>query len=154
LRPSAGFAVDQCAPAPLPVTFLIASDVASASSSAEMILLFEDLQARHPTAAAIRVVLDNARYNHAKEVKAWLACDDCRVELVYLPAYAPNLNLIERFWWLFRKTAIYNEYFPTFADFKAAVEGFFARLDDYRDEIESLITDKFHFIGKFCPQAP
>jgi transposase len=123
-------------------------------TSAEMILLFEDLQARHPTATAIRVVLDNARYNHSKELKAWLACDDCRVELVHLPAYAPNLNLIERFWWLFKKSAIHNEYFATFADFRAAVEGFFARLDDYRDEIESLITDKFHFIGKFNPQAP
>jgi transposase len=123
-------------------------------TSAEMILLFEDLQARHPTATAIRVVLDNARYNHSKELKAWLACDDCRIEVVYLPAYAPNLNLIERFWWLFKKSAIYNEYFPTFADFEAAVEGFFARLDDYRDAIQSLITDKFHFMGKFNPQAP
>jgi transposase len=123
-------------------------------TSAEMILLFEDLQARHPAATAIRVVLDNASYNHSKEVKAWLACDDCRVKLVYLPAYAPNLNLIERFWWLFKKTAIYNEYFPTFAEFKASVEGFFTRLDNYRAEIESLITDKFHFIGKFNPQAP
>jgi transposase len=123
-------------------------------TSAEMILLFEDLQARHPTASAIWVVLDNARYNHSKEVKAWLACDECRVKLVYLPAYAPNLNLIERFWWLFKKSTIYNEYFPTFADFRAAVEGFFTRLDDHRAEIESLITDKFHFIGKCNPQAP
>jgi transposase len=123
-------------------------------TSAEMILLFQDLQARHPTASAIRVVLDNARYNHSKELKAWLACDDCRVQLFHLPAYAPNLNLIERFWWLFKKSTIYNEYFPTFADFKAAVEGFFARLDDYRDEIRSLITDKFHFMGKFNPQGP
>jgi transposase len=123
-------------------------------TSAEMILLFEDLQARHPAATAIQVVLDNARYNHSNEVKAWLTCDDCRVKLVYLPPYAPNLNLIERFWWLFKKSTIYNQYFPTFADFKEAVDGFFARLDDYRDAIESLITDKFHFIGKFNPQAP
>jgi transposase len=123
-------------------------------TSAEMILLFEDLQARHPTATAIRVVLDNARYNHSKELKAWLACDDCRVKLVHLPAYAPNLNLIERFWWLFKKSVIYNEYFPTFAEFKAAIEGFFANLDDYREEMRSLITDKFHFIGKLNPQAP
>ncbi|GEM_PF-5366536 len=35
-----------------------------------------------PTASAIRVVLGNARYNHSKELKAWLACDDCWVELV------------------------------------------------------------------------
>jgi transposase len=123
-------------------------------TSAEMILLFEDLQARHPTASAIRVVLDNARYNHSKEVKAWLGCDDCRVELVYLPPYAPNLNLIERFWWLFKKATIYNAYFPTFAEFKTAVETFFANLDNYRSEISRLITDQFHFIGKLNPQAP
>ena len=123
-------------------------------TSAEMILLFQDLQAKHPAASAIRVVLDNARDNHSKELKAWLACDDCRIAVVYLPPYAPNLNLIERFWWLFKKSTIYNEYFPTFADFKAAVDGFFARLDDYRGEILSLITDKFHFMGKFNPQAP
>ena len=123
-------------------------------TSAEMILLFKDLEARHPTASAIRVVLDNARYNHSKELKAWLARDDCRIEVIYLPPYAPNLNLIERFWWLFKKSTIYNEYFPTFADFKAAVDGFFARLGEYRGEILSLITDKFHFMGKFNPQAP
>jgi len=34
------------------------------------------------------------------------------------------------------------------------VEGFFTNLDNYRNEIESLITDKFHFIGKSNPQAP
>ena len=123
-------------------------------TSAEMILLFQDLEARHPTASAIRVVLDNARYNHSKELKTWLAREGCRIELIYLPPYAPNLNLIERFWWLFKKSTIYNEYFPSFADFKTAIDDFFARLDDYRPEILSLITDKFHFIGKFNPQTP
>ncbi len=66
-------------------------------------------------------MLDNTRYNHSKQVKAWLARDDCRIELVHLPAYAPNLNLIERFWCLFRKSAICNESYPTFADFKMVV---------------------------------
>ena len=121
-------------------------------TSAGMILLFEDLRARHPAASAIRVVLDNARYNHSRELRAWLARDGCRVEPVCLPACAPNL--IERFRRLFKKSAIYNEYFPAFAKFQAAVEGFSARLDGCRDEIASLITDRFHFIGKFNPQAP
>jgi hypothetical protein len=30
----------------------------------------------------------------------------------------------------------------------------FANLDDYRDEISSLITDKFHFVGKPNPRLP
>lgn len=83
-----------------------------------------------------------------------MPCDDCRVELVHLPPYASNLNLVERFWWLFKKSTIYNECFSTFVDFKVAVEGFFVQLDGYRNEIETLITDKFHFMGKSNPQAP
>jgi hypothetical protein len=58
-------------------------------TSAEMILLFKDLEARHPTASAIRVVLDNARYNHSKVLKAWLARDDCRIEVIDLPPPPP-----------------------------------------------------------------
>jgi transposase len=123
-------------------------------TSAEMIKLFDDLQARHPGAMAISVVLDNARYNHSKEIKAYISSEGCRIKLVYLPPYAPNLNLIERFWWLFKKKALYNEYFPKFADFKAAVDGFFADLGRYGDEIRSLISDAFHFIGQQSPQPP
>lgn len=117
-------------------------------TSAAMILLFEDLLAMHPTATAIGVVMDNARYNHSRELKEWLAGPGARIKPVYLPAYAPNLNLIERFWWLMKKMTIYNQYFPGFADFKAALDGFFADLDRHRAAMESLITDSFHFIGK------
>jgi transposase len=123
-------------------------------TSAEMIKLFDDLQARHRTSTAIWVVLDNARYNHSHEIKAYVSGEGCRIKLVYLPAYAPNLNLIERFWRLFKKKALCNEYFPTFADFKTAVDGFFANIERYRDEINSLITGAFHFIGQPCAQPP
>ena len=123
-------------------------------TSAEMIKLFDDLQARHPTATAVWAVLDNARYNHSHEIKAYISGEGCRIKLVYLPAYAPNLNLIERFWRLFKKKALCNEYFPTFADFKAAVDGFFTNIGRYRAELESLITGAFHFIGQQCAQPP
>lgn len=122
-------------------------------TSAAMILLFEDLLARHPTSTAIGVVMDNARYNHSRELREWLAGPGARIRPVYLPAYAPNLNLIERFWWLMKKATVYNEYFPTFAGFKAALDGFFANLDRYRGEMESLITNEFHFIGKQKPRV-
>lgn len=65
-------------------------------TSAEMIKLFDDLPARHPTATAIRVVLDKARDNHSAAIRAYIAGEACRIELVCLPAYAANLNLIER----------------------------------------------------------
>jgi hypothetical protein len=57
-------------------------------------------------------------------------------------------------WRLLKQAVLRNEYVPTYAEFQAAIDGFFAHLDDYRTQIESLITDRFHFIGKQNPQAP
>jgi transposase len=116
-------------------------------TSEAMIALFERLEARHPTASAIKIVLDNASYNRSKAVKAWLARDGCRIQLVYLPSYAPNLNLIERLWLLLKKTTLWNEHYMTFAAFKAAISGFLDTLADRRDQLTTLITDRFRFIG-------
>jgi transposase len=121
-------------------------------TAAEMIALFQDLEARHPTATAISVVLDNAKYNRAAAVKEWLAREGCRIRLIYLPPYAPNLNLIERLWWFFKKKTLWNTYYPTFAAFRTAIERFFETLDQRSAELASLITDKFHLIGHLTPQ--
>jgi transposase len=52
------------------------------------------LEAAFPEAARITVYVDNARYFHARLVKAHLS--GRRVRFVYLPPYSPKLNLIER----------------------------------------------------------
>ena len=116
-------------------------------TGAAMIELFDALVARHPTATAIDVVLDNASYNRSSAIKDYLARDGCPIRLTYLPAYSPNLNLIERFWWFLKKTAIWNEYFPTYADFKSTIDRFFEELGAYQDRLASLITARFQFIG-------
>lgn len=116
-------------------------------TGAEMIALFEDLAARHPTASAITVVLDNATYNRAAVVRAWLAREGCRVRLAYLPPYAPNLNLIERLWWFFKKKTLWNTHYPTLADFKSAIRGFFDGIQCWASELEPLLTKKFHVIN-------
>ena len=123
-------------------------------TSEAMIALFETLAARHPGVPAIKIVLDNASYNHSAAVKAYLAREDCRIQLVFLPPYAPNLNLIERLWWLLKKTKLWNEHYPTFADFKAAIDGFFRDIGSYREQLTSLITDQFRFIGAPKSQPP
>jgi hypothetical protein len=55
---------------------------------------------------------------------------------------------------LFKRKMLYNQHFPTFAQFKATVDGFFANLASYREEIRTLILGAFHFVGKQNPQAP
>jgi transposase len=123
-------------------------------TAVEMIALLEELQARHPGATAITVILDNATYNRAAALREWVAAEGCKIRLVYLPPYAPNLNLIERLWWFFKKTTLWNTYYPTFAAFKAAINHFFDTIHHKADQLASLITDKFHIIGNSLTQIP
>jgi transposase len=44
----------------------------------------------------VTLVLDNARYQKCKVV--WERAEELGVELLYIPPYSPNLNLIERVW--------------------------------------------------------
>jgi transposase len=122
-------------------------------TSEAMIALFDRLAARHPGASAIDAVIDNASYNRSAAIKAYFARDGCRIHPVYLPPYAPNLNLIERLWLLLKKTALWNEHYPTFAEFKAAILSFLNNLEAYRSQLTSLISDKFRFIGVAKPQV-
>ena len=50
----------------------------------------------------ITLVLDNARYQKCKLVFYFAKLLD--IELLYLPAYSPNLNIIERLWKFVKKS--------------------------------------------------
>jgi transposase len=43
-----------------------------------------------------------------------------RLKLVFLPAYSPQLNLIERVWRFFKKKILYNRYYKDLKAFRAA----------------------------------
>jgi len=77
-------------------------------------------------------------------VRAYL--EHSRINLQFLPPYAPNLNLIERFWKFFKRQVLYNRYYETFADYKAACKQFFADLDSYAEQLRSLLTENFEII--------
>jgi transposase len=113
----------------------------------EMVAFFAQIEARYPVARAITLIADNATYNRAAFVREWLTRPGCRVRIVYLPPYAPNLNLIERLWWFFKKKALWNTHYPTLADFRAAIRAFFSNLGQGQSELASLLTARFHVIG-------
>lgn len=79
--------------------------------------------------AARRVVLilDNARYHHARLHRAWREQCDRRFTLHFLPPYSPDLNPIERVWKLVRQLCLHNRYFSTLDLVVEAVEDTFAR---------------------------
>ena len=56
----------------------------------------------------ITLVLDNARYQKCHVVQT--LAETLQIELLYLPPYSPNLNLIERLWKLVKKKCLYSIY--------------------------------------------
>jgi transposase len=92
------------------------------------------------------VICDNAPYHRSSLLAEWLAQHPRRSQK-FLPAYSPNLNLIERLWKWMKKKVTATVYYPTFAEFKKAVLDLFARLPEYQQELKSLLTLKFQVLN-------
>ena len=113
--------------------------------AASTLALFDRILLAYTYATCIYIICDNARYYRSKAVQAYL--QDSRIKLVFLPAYAPNLNLIERLWKFFKKQVLYNRYYETFGEFRTACEDFFNNPQRYRSQLRSLLTENFAIIG-------
>ena len=61
----------------------------------------------------VHLILDNVRYHHVKILKPFLEKNKEKIELMFLPAYSPDLNPIERVWWFMRKKITNNRYVKT-----------------------------------------
>jgi transposase len=57
------------------------------------------------------VVVDNARWHHAKALAPWLNRHRKTLRLDFLPPYSPEINHIERVWKLTRRLCTHNHYF-------------------------------------------
>ncbi|HEO65834.1 MAG TPA: IS630 family transposase, partial [Spirochaetes bacterium] len=66
--------------------------------------LFKTIEETHPELTKIYIVSDNARYYYSRVVREYLR--HSRIELMPLPSYSPNLNLIEPLWKFFKKTDV------------------------------------------------
>jgi len=88
--------------------------------------LLQLLRQRRPGRRMI-LVLDNARYHHAKLLAPFLGQHSAHLKLLFLPPYSPQLAPIERVWKLTRRLATHNRYFPTLAEVLKAVNACFHR---------------------------
>jgi transposase len=109
------------------------------------IALFEQIERANPRAKRITIICDNARYYRSKAVADYL--EDSRINLLFLPPYSPNLNLIEGFWKFFERQVLYDRYYEAFEHFKDACTGFFRELDSHVSQLRSLLTENFEIIG-------
>lgn len=104
-------------------------------------LLHAVAQAARP-GVALTLVLDNARYQKCALV-AELAVQ-LGIELLYLPGYSPNLNLIERVWRFVKAECLRSTYYASYAAFHTAIQ---QCLDDlptkHQAAMGSLLTHDF-----------
>jgi transposase len=95
----------------------------------------------------ITVFLDNARYQKCAVVLAMAA--SLNIELCHLPAYSPNLNLIERLWKFVKKQCLYSKYYADFAAFKTAIETCLSETHTkHKAALDSLVTLRFQTFEK------
>ncbi|CEK21586.1 transposase [Xenorhabdus nematophila AN6/1] len=71
------------------------------------IKMLDELNARHPHAETITLILDNDCIHKSHKVKNWLT-QHGRFTLLFLPVYSPWLNKIERLWQSLHETVTRN----------------------------------------------
>jgi transposase len=104
------------------------------------------LRSLHPETERFILYVDGARYYSKPVVKEWLRRHP-EFHLSRIPAYSPNVNLIERMWKFLRAKAL-SRWHKTFEDMQAAVSEVLDHLEDYSGELPALMTEKFHIIDK------
>ncbi len=82
------------------------------------------------------LVVDNARYHHARKLAGLRARYRRVLTFCFLPPYSPALNPIERVWKLTRRLCTHNQYFPQLDDLVTAVS---EQLDEWREPNQTLV---------------
>jgi transposase len=115
-------------------------------NGAQFVNFLRLLRSMHPQTERFILYVDGARYYDSPVVKEWLKRHP-EFQLSQIPAYSPNVNLIERMWKFLRAKAL-CKWHKTFEDMQAAVSEVLDHLEDYRGELQTLLIEKFHIIDK------
>lgn len=89
----------------------------------------------------ILLILDNARYHHAKILKSWLEEVSDMLELLFLPPYSPDLNAIEMMWKKTRRNVTHNRYFASIDDLKYDINRYWAQFENSNNELMKLTAN-------------
>ncbi len=115
--------------------------------SANTIIDFFRQLRNHYGESPVKIVLDNARYQHCRAVEE--AAKMLNITLLFLPSYSPNLNIIERLWEFTREKILSGKYYETPELFHREISNFFFTINQkYPDEIKKRCTLKFQFFDK------
>jgi transposase len=110
-------------------------------TSATVCELLQLLAGAYP-GVPLTIVLDNARYQRCALVQS--LAQRLGIELLFLPAYSPNLHLIERLWKFVKKQCLYSKYYADHLSFQQAIiECIEQAPNKHKEALASLLTLKF-----------
>ncbi len=110
----------------------------NAESVCELLRKLSALHLKTP----ITLVLDNARYQRCQLVQTLAA--NLHIELLFLPSYSPNLNLIERLWKFVKKQCLYAKHYADFESFTSTIVTCLEQTKTvYKKTLKSLLTLNF-----------
>lgn len=107
---------------------------------------FAALRKKYPKAPRIHQILDRGPYNISTETKK--AAEKYGIVLHHLPPYSPNLNPIERLWKVMNEYVRNNRVFKNAAEFRNAIDEFFAKWPQIAHSMIDRINDNFQTINK------
>lgn len=103
-------------------------------NTAQFLAHLDDLRRRLRSCRKIHVICDNAKFHDSKKVKEYLQKWGHRIQIHFLPKYAPQTNPIERVWWHLHETITRNHKCQTMEELTSeAYEWFKAHNNHYLD---------------------
>jgi transposase InsO family protein len=99
------------------------------------------------TGCPVMLILDNARVQKCQ----WVAdkAAELGIELLYLPPYSPNLNLIERLWRVVKKEVLYSTHYDKFDAFRNSIDTCIVDLGTrFKANMQTLMTLKFQLFSE------
>ena len=113
-------------------------------NSEAVISLLKKIEDFYPRKEIINVFADNAPVIKSNAVFEYL--QSSKINLIFIPTYSPNLNLIERFWKYLRKEIIRTTYYDAFKAFKLAIIGFLDNSKNFKPQLKKSIGTKLHLL--------
>jgi len=108
----------------------------------DSVLTLLSLLKKRFTDLPITLVLDNARYQ--RNTCVMTEAERLGIQLLWLPTYSPNLNLIERLWKFVKAECLHGRYYPDFKPFKQAITDCLADTNHrHQAKLQTLLTLKF-----------
>lgn len=115
-------------------------------NSDTLVELLTAIHRLHPD-MPVTLVMDNARYQRCDKVMN--KAKELAIDLLFLPPYSPNLNLIERLWKFTKKQCLYNRYYESFCQFKAAIDDCLDKVKStFNEQVKTLLNPKFQLFEK------